>query len=393
MKNTSQNILERLLIVALSACVIALPNLVRAEARLSADWGSGLLPDGRPIPKDQNEGAKVEAAAKTAAQVRNAAAGTQGEAELGLGYKLFIDGTKYYLQPALFMIKSRPNEICTPARFENAPTYRCEEGQRETVGCHLFFFDANFAEAGFHTIKINEPYLHFCNAVPAVGVANKDRNELLVTVQYFPIDRKAASKVSEIGSGWSRMTVLLRVKAVNGKIVVEQDDTCLNNPNKLDSVPDARKALIRCNTGTKVTGYKAAQKVSEHPVERTIEIPAEVRSFVPVGSDPIALETADLNGNGRQDYVLVTEERAPQEEGESAGNRTLCILLRGQDGRLTLAKSNAHAIYTADMGGMMGDPFVGVNVSTRSFEIEHSGGSAWRWSMTYRFNYSKRNNT
>ena len=81
-------------------------------------------------------------------------------------------------------------------------------------------------------------------------------------MQYFPIDRKAASKVSEIGSGWNRMTVLLRVKAVNGKIVVEQDDTCLNNPNKLDSVPDARKTLIRCNTGTKATGYKAAQKVS-----------------------------------------------------------------------------------------------------------------------------------
>ena len=368
-------------------------NLVRGEVRFSKDWGPDFLPDGRLVPEDQDESKKMKKAAKAAAQVRNATPGTQGEAELDLGYKLFIDGIKYYLQPALFMIKSRPNEVCTPAHFDNVPTYQCVEGQRETVGCHLFFLDGNFTEAGFHSIKIHEPYLHFCNAVPAVGVASKGRNELLVTVQYFPIDRKAASKVNEIGSGWNRMTVLLRVKTVNGKIVVEQDDSCLGNPNKIDTIPDARKALARCSTGAQATGYKAAQMASGHPVKRAIEVPAEVRRFVPAGSDPIALEAADLDGNSSQDYVLVTEERASQEEGESAGNRTLWILLRGLDGRLALAQSNARAIFAADTGGMMGDPFVGVTASSKSFEIEHYGGSAWRWNTSYRFNYSKRDNT
>lgn len=255
MKNTAQKTFEPLFGAMLLFCAMAMSNAVHAEVRISSDWGSGFLPDGRLIPKDQDEGAKMEATAAAAAASRNASSGSRGEAELGLGYKLHIDGTKFYLQPARFMIKSRPDEVCTPARFDKAPTYQCEEGQRDTVGCHLIFIDANFTEAGFHSIKINEPYLHFCNAVPAVGVASKDRNELLVTVQYFPVDRKAASKVSEIGSGWNRMTVLLRVKAVNGKIVVEQDDTCLGNPNKIDTVPDARKALARCSAGAKAASY------------------------------------------------------------------------------------------------------------------------------------------
>ncbi len=394
MKNTAQKTFELLFTATLLFCVMSLLNFVHAEVRISSAWDSRYRTDGSPVPDSEHEIPRLEKAAVAVAAIRNATPlGSRGEAELGLGYKLFIEGTKFYLQPARFMIKSRPNEVCTPADYDKAPTYQCEEGRRYTVGCHLIFIDANFAEAGFHSIKINEPYLHFCNAVPAVGVASKDRNELLVTVQYFPVDRKAASKVSEIGSGWNRMTVLLRVKAVNGKIVVEQDDTCLGNPNKIDTVPDARKALARCSAGAKAAGYKAAQTASESPVERAIKVPVDVRPFVPTGSDPIMLKAADLDGNGQQDYVLVTEERASREEGESAGGRTLWILVRGPDGRLMLAKSNASAIYSADMGGMMGDPFVGVSASTRSFEIEHYGGSAWRWSTSSRFNYSKRDNT
>lgn len=394
MKDTLKKVVEFLLTAAFSACAMALPGFVNAEIHISSDWGTGFLPDGRLIPKDQDEGAKMEAAATITAKFRTATpSGARGRAEFGLGYKLFIDGVKFYLQPARFMIKSRPNEVCTPASYNKAPTYQCKEGQRYTVGCHLIFVDANFAEAGFHSIKIDEPYPVFCNAVPAVGVGSKEQNELLVTVQYFPVDRKAASKISEIGSGWSRMTVLLRVKAMHGKVVVEQDNACLGNPNKIESIPDARKTLIRCSGHARSIGYKAAQAAAQHPVERAIDVPAEVRPFVPVASDPIALEAADLDGNGQRDYVLVTEARASQREGESAGTRTLWILVRSRHGRLSTAKSNAQAIYAADMGGMLGDPFVSVSASAGSIRIEHYGGSAWRWSTTTRFNYSKRDNT
>lgn len=65
-------------------------------------------------------------------------------------------------------------------------------------------------------------------------------------MQYLFIDGKHATKVSAIGSGWKRMTVLLRLDAGQERIRIEQHDRCLGNPNRIDTVPDARRALKRC---------------------------------------------------------------------------------------------------------------------------------------------------
>lgn len=190
---------------------------------------------------------KVDETARRSAAARNAAPpGSRGDAGLGLGYKLYIDDKKYYLQPASFMSKQHAGDVCTPPDYAKAPTYRCVEGQRYRKGCHVFIFDESFEEVGFHTIEIKESALYFCNAVPAVGVGDKTRNEVLMTVQYFFIDGTPAAQISEIGSGWKRMTVALRLKAEGGKVLIEQDDRCLGNPNRIETVPDARRRLARC---------------------------------------------------------------------------------------------------------------------------------------------------
>lgn len=160
--------------------------------------------------------------------------------------RLTIDGALYYIKPMLFMLKKNADEVCT-FDFKNSDSYRCVEGQPNVQGCHLMFFDAQGKWVGFHTMQIKEGFPHYCNAMPAVGIANKSRNELLVTMQYFLIDGANAKEISEIGSGWFRMTSLFRVKAVNGKIEVEQDDTCLGNPNRIDNIPEARKRLRQCS--------------------------------------------------------------------------------------------------------------------------------------------------
>ena len=41
----------------------------------------------------------------------------------------------------------------------------------------------------------------------------------------------------------------------------------------------------------------------------------------------------------------------------------------------------------------MGDPLQVVSAKDKSFRIEHYGGSGWRWSMNYQFNYSRRDDT
>ena len=108
------------------------------------------------------------------------------------------------------------------------------------------FLNAQFEPIGLHRIRIDERFPVWCNAVPAVGVHDKKRNELLVTFQYFPTDRKVASKISEVGSGWIRMTSLFRLKEENGRILVEQDDACLGNSNRIETIPEARKLLKQC---------------------------------------------------------------------------------------------------------------------------------------------------
>lgn len=223
-------------------------GLAHGEVRLSTDWSPDINPDGTHRPRDETDGPRFKDASDAATYRRDAMGVSNGLSDplrLKFGFKLFVNETKYFLRPAAFMSKSRPDEVCTP-KSGSGLTYQCQEGQRTTSDCHLIFFDAKFAEAGFNTVKVNEPYQFYCNSVVGVGVGAKGGDDLLVTVQYFPIDQKLASKASEIGSGWNRMTVLFHINAVDGKIVAEQDDVCLGNPNRIDNILDARKRLAKC---------------------------------------------------------------------------------------------------------------------------------------------------
>lgn len=210
-----------------------------------AEVQQGLRP--RPIcPKSETE--KLDDAARAEAQ-RLAATPANDELaniERALGFQLYFDDRKYYIQPMRFMARDKQGEVCTPAPSKGRLTYLCEEGQTYKLSCHLMLFNEQFKPIGLHRIHADELFPVWCNAVPAMGVYDKKKNELLVTFQYFPTDRKAASKISEVGSGWIRMTSLFRLKEENGRILVEQDDSCLKNPNRIESIPDARKALKRC---------------------------------------------------------------------------------------------------------------------------------------------------
>ena len=217
-----------------------------AHVRLSSDWGPGFLPSGHLVPDDQDEGKQLEKAAVAAVKTRTARP-QDAQYAPDLPFKLFVDQVKFYIQPLKFMGQSRPGEVCTSAG--KAMEYRCKEGQRQTQTCYLSLFDANFHEVGLQSIHIDEPAPVFCNAVPGIGVFNAERDELLVTVQYFFIDGTHATKVSDLGTGWKRMTVLLRLKTEDGRVRLEQDDRCLGNPNGVETIPDARRQLKRCQQG------------------------------------------------------------------------------------------------------------------------------------------------
>jgi hypothetical protein len=122
------------------------------------------------------------------------------------------------------------------------------------------------------------------------------------------------------------------------------------------------------------------------------DIPSEAQPFVENGTVPISAVQADLNGDGLDDLILVLErKKAKETDREIVENqRPLLILLRQTDGSLKVVKRNTKIVYCSTCGGMMGDPFVGIEASPRTFTVAHYGGSAWRWSVNYKFNYSRK---
>jgi hypothetical protein len=244
-----------------AASLVCFIGLAHGEIRFNTDWSTDFNEDGTRKPRDQNDRERLEDASDAVIYRRDAwNAGQVGRDSMGrFGgvkviessthfYKLFVNEAKYFLQPKAFTNKSYPGEVCTPMDGVGS-AYECKEGQRRIASCHLIFFDGKFAEVGFNTVKVNEPYPFNCDLVESVGVRAKGGDDLLVTVQHSPIDKSVARKFSNPTFGWNRTTVLFHIKAVDGKIIAEQDDTCLGNPNRIDNIPDARKRLAKCMAG------------------------------------------------------------------------------------------------------------------------------------------------
>lgn len=126
-----------------------------------------------------------------------------------------------------------------------------------------------------------------------------------------------------------------------------------------------------------------------------VQVPAEVRPFVERGSKAIALEAADLNGDGRGDFVLVLERENPSKDENDfpVNQRPLLVLVRGEDGRLSEAKRNERLVMCSQCGGVFGDPFEGVTAARNTFTVMFYGGSNWRWAYSYKFNYSRLDKT
>lgn len=129
--------------------------------------------------------------------------------------------------------------------------------------------------------------------------------------------------------------------------------------------------------------------------ESDLKIPADVKPFVEKGMEAIALETADLNGDGTADFVLVLDKiRAKSDEvNYDESERPLLILTRGADGKLTVAGRNDGIVYCRYCGGVYGDPFDSLEARRNGFTVNNVGGSSDRWSASFQFNYSRRDKT
>ena len=140
-----------------------------------------------------------------------------------------------------------------------------------------------------------------------------------------------------------------------------------------------RVLISLCGVALALTA--SAQPTSELP-------PVELLPLIPSGTEYLAHAVGDLDGDSRQDYVLVVEKQTPDER-----QRLLLVIIRQPDGSLVSRKNNERIVLCSECGGVFGDPFAGITAGKKTFTVQHYGGSAWRWGSEYQFNYSNRDDT
>ena len=93
----------------------------------------------------------------------------------------------------------------------------------------------------------------------------------------------------------------------------------------------------------------------------------------------------DLDNDGREELVVAFNTKKPDEEYESVP-RELKIY-KNIDGKWTDWKKSEQALYGSRDGGMIGDPYAGIQIKNGILLISHFGGSSWKWGHTdkYRF--------
>ncbi|HTH57755.1 MAG TPA: hypothetical protein VL728_17030 [Cyclobacteriaceae bacterium] len=95
----------------------------------------------------------------------------------------------------------------------------------------------------------------------------------------------------------------------------------------------------------------------------------------------------DLNKDGLDDLAIIVESSVANEDGEKP--RALRILLKNNkvDNTYTLEGRSDKVIYGAESGGMLGDPFAGMEIKNNVLEIDFYGGAREKWATTHRYWY------
>jgi hypothetical protein len=118
------------------------------------------------------------------------------------------------------------------------------------------------------------------------------------------------------------------------------------------------------------------------------ELPEELMPFVPAGHEALDFAMGDLDGDGREDAVLILRGPAElQKKDDMDARRPLILLIRQRDGRLKQERRTDRLVYCRTCGGMMGDPYMHTVVGKGRFTVSHYGGSASRWAIDYTFAY------
>ncbi len=125
--------------------------------------------------------------------------------------------------------------------------------------------------------------------------------------------------------------------------------------------------------------------------QKTEKLPTEINAFIPAGFEVLDFAQGDINNDKLTDYLLVCKSKKEAEDGGLP--RPILLILQDANKKYKIAKRSDKIIMCAGCGGIMGDPFSGIEIKDGSFVIQHYGGSSWRWSKdaSFRFDVSTKN--
>lgn len=116
-------------------------------------------------------------------------------------------------------------------------------------------------------------------------------------------------------------------------------------------------------------------------------LPAEVVAFIPKGYEALDYKTGDLNGDKKQDAILILKVVGEDSLVEDEPPRPFLLLIRQADNKLKQVKRNDNLVMCRHCGGVFGDPYSDLEISRNGFSIHFYGGSSWRWAYEYSFSY------
>ncbi|MGH1436657.1 MAG: hypothetical protein ACRBG0_19610 [Lewinella sp.] len=160
----------------------------------------------------------------------------------------------------------------------------------------------------------------------------------------------------------------------------------------------ASVAIVGCSSPTTESAPPQEQQIEQEqinatptPEEKTPlkeKAPApkmELDTIVlPATFSKVAEAQGDLNKDGQPELVLVVDDL--QSAGDFGISRSI-LIYRLENRQWKQWEEFRGGILDSEAGGMMGDPFEGIEIDRGSIVIHHFGGSRYKWRYTHRFRH------
>ncbi|WP_157662623.1 hypothetical protein [Sulfuriferula sp. AH1] len=165
----------------------------------------------------------------------------------GSNFNWTFNSLNYLSNIASFVPDATPLEDCKPDPL-NPLDHHCDWIRERNWVCHLFMFNSDLSLVTVTPLNINRRKEQligkpFCQNVKAMSVAKVIPDAMLITLGYSDSNEPADPRYAPPEF---ITTFLLRFSDQNGKLQIEQDDSCLGNPNNYKTIAAARNALKQC---------------------------------------------------------------------------------------------------------------------------------------------------